>query len=398
MIKAAAGGTITLGDLTLDIPPGALADDTEITIRKVDPADLPDEFSDIDGDSAYELTPDGLEFSVPVTATLKLAGKPVQDDGSLVTGLPPLMITSENGDLELLDDLTINVDADTNRSEATGFLGHFSTVLIKHPIRIINGEKVEVELITITISGVPDSHPVEENNPFQATVKVSKNGEIGSNLQASYTSMPDSPVSGEYSQLELGIYDKPNLYSYDCIEAGSGTYRSEVDLSEVTPEFVVGFFRDLYGVPPEAFSPAELGASFKKRVVCTEPGGEPGGENTTFPDLSLDVVGNFDFQNVTCNLNYFSFSDPTYHIEIQNSTITISQGSTKDVAVGGIHVDGSFTATQTGGNGELIELYDGGHCSADPFSCTANYTYVTNAPGSNDPCEAFYIADFEPIF
>lgn len=62
------GGTITSSDgkLTLEIPAGALDEDTEITIRRINPEDLPPEFEGIEGERQYELGPEGLEFNIPI--------------------------------------------------------------------------------------------------------------------------------------------------------------------------------------------------------------------------------------------------------------------------------------------------------------------------------------------
>ena len=68
------GGEITSSDgiLTLDIPPGALDEDTELTIRQLNTSEIPPESNEIDVDSAYEFLPKGLEFNLTVAATVKL--------------------------------------------------------------------------------------------------------------------------------------------------------------------------------------------------------------------------------------------------------------------------------------------------------------------------------------
>jgi hypothetical protein len=392
-----AGGTITSKDglVKLVFPPGAVADDTPVTIALIDPTDLPLEFAEMAADSAYELSPSGIEFLMPITVTVKIPGKPVQGDGSLLSPLPPLMITSASGELEFLDDLTIHANADTNSLEATGQLGHFSNVMIKHPVRIDTEEQVEVEVITVKVAGVPDSHPVGFENPFTASVQVDHNAENEPELTGDYNSFPASPIANNHES-PLSIYGTPNPFPYVCTEPGTGTYRSTVVLIEEDGGIPLFLF---YSLPEGAvLPPAFLTAEFEKSVECTDPGVGNGGGGTTFPDLSLDVVGHFDFQSVACNLTFFDFNDFSYHITILGGTITITQGSTGDISVGTIDVNGNFTATQTGGMGQLIELYENGVCIADPFSCTAEYTYITTDPQTGDPCDVFYISDFEPIF
>ena len=59
IIRADEGGSLTSADgaLTLEIPPGALAEDTRISIREVDPDDLPDEIAGVGEGMGYELEP-----------------------------------------------------------------------------------------------------------------------------------------------------------------------------------------------------------------------------------------------------------------------------------------------------------------------------------------------------
>ena len=69
-----AGGTVNLGQLTLTIPPGALTREVEIGIEILPPStDVPDGFESSD---IYRLTPEGLEFAVPVTADVDVSASP----------------------------------------------------------------------------------------------------------------------------------------------------------------------------------------------------------------------------------------------------------------------------------------------------------------------------------
>ncbi|MGD8860451.1 MAG: hypothetical protein PVI30_10610 [Myxococcales bacterium] len=73
-VVATEGGTVQSADgrLTLEIPPGALAEDTTITITPVDVASLSDHLvSDRPGTVAYRLEPAGLQFDAPVLVDLR---------------------------------------------------------------------------------------------------------------------------------------------------------------------------------------------------------------------------------------------------------------------------------------------------------------------------------------
>ena len=81
------GAEITSSDgrLTLTFPPGALTEETTISIRRLNDdeiSSLPD-LEDFETQSAYELLPDGLEFDVPVVVSFLLDDPPLQVDGSM---------------------------------------------------------------------------------------------------------------------------------------------------------------------------------------------------------------------------------------------------------------------------------------------------------------------------
>jgi len=227
------GGTITSrdGKLTLTFPPDALSEDTEVTIREIDPDDLPPEFDGVDADSAYQLEPDGLEFAVPVTATLMLDEDPVQDDGGLQTEAV-LLLTSSDGELEVLENLSQEVDGDAEMTTVSGELGHFSPLVDSHLG------------ITILVSGVPDSLPVKDT--FDALVEVVKPDFLdeirivpdpGTN---EYTDLSVSPIIGltvpfgESKELPFIVNNNAQilegLFTYICDFVGTGKYVGEVDI------------------------------------------------------------------------------------------------------------------------------------------------------------------------
>jgi hypothetical protein len=80
-----AGGTVTLGGITVDVPPGAVATATEITIRRIDPdtvESLPSGFGAVGPTVA--LLPHGLTFDVPVTVTLEAGPAPAESVRSVL--------------------------------------------------------------------------------------------------------------------------------------------------------------------------------------------------------------------------------------------------------------------------------------------------------------------------
>jgi len=78
MIDAEKGGKVSYESVAVDIPAGALAKDTEITVAAVDGSKLPDPKLLV-GD-VYDLGPDGTKFLKPVTLTFDLGGAEFTDD------------------------------------------------------------------------------------------------------------------------------------------------------------------------------------------------------------------------------------------------------------------------------------------------------------------------------
>jgi len=76
LVPAEEGGTVTSddGNLTLEIPAGALDSDTEIAVSYAESEELPESLREIEGAGpGYHLQPDGLTFNDPVTVSLDLA-------------------------------------------------------------------------------------------------------------------------------------------------------------------------------------------------------------------------------------------------------------------------------------------------------------------------------------
>jgi hypothetical protein len=91
-ITASAGGSLSTGSgrVTLSIPPGALGTDTEIQLAVLPKA------ADTLG-NIYDLAPDGLSFTAPVTLTLAF-------DGDRGDKLRPVLATDSGGGWTALTD------------------------------------------------------------------------------------------------------------------------------------------------------------------------------------------------------------------------------------------------------------------------------------------------------
>ncbi|NGP89999.1 InlB B-repeat-containing protein [Fodinibius halophilus] len=168
------GGKITSGDgnLTLTFPKGALSATETITIAPMDEQDLGDEFSELIDSlgigTAYDLGPDGLQFDEPVTASIASDQSTALNDSTLQLSLG-LMMTSSNGQAELLDSLRVEPVGDgTGEMQISGELSHFSTFAVTNTD--------ESGLATASVTGIPNKLEVgtETNLTIQADVSFLK--------------------------------------------------------------------------------------------------------------------------------------------------------------------------------------------------------------------------------
>ena len=110
------GGVVNGNGITLEIPPGALEETIEITVR--DTLNVPVPEGLIMVGRAFDLDPDGTEFAQPVVVRLDLS------TASLVTGSPELYQSSDGQTFELVADSAF----DPAFKLLTGTIRHFSFV------------------------------------------------------------------------------------------------------------------------------------------------------------------------------------------------------------------------------------------------------------------------------
>lgn len=178
------GGTITSSDgrLTWEIPPGALDEDTEITIIRLR---VPgDEDVDLLG---YEFLPDGLEFFVPARVMVdveEIVG--IFGEDEILFAKLPIIITTEGEEVVTLDNLTLNVDSDTGSVVLSGDKDHFSRVVIGSNVMLLG-----------SIEGVPFQNPANSPLPVNGEIKVLIANDLQNNegfLSISYMDKSIPPV------------------------------------------------------------------------------------------------------------------------------------------------------------------------------------------------------------
>lgn len=115
-VSAATGGTVEGPGVKLDIPPGALSEDTTISVTVKSKAGIPGQ--DTVASSVFEMGPDGLQFSQPVTVRLDFdASNPPADSTAQIAVL-------EGSTWRALGDSAVS------GSSVTATTTHFSTFAV----------------------------------------------------------------------------------------------------------------------------------------------------------------------------------------------------------------------------------------------------------------------------
>ena len=119
------------GRLTVQVPEGAAADGVEVTIALIEDGDLPAELRDSDefGVVGYELSPDGAEFSEPLTVTFRLDPAELGLDlpkGGVPLGL--LLTRDAAGEFESLEGAVLS--REDGLVVGRGTMSHFSASFI----------------------------------------------------------------------------------------------------------------------------------------------------------------------------------------------------------------------------------------------------------------------------
>jgi hypothetical protein len=162
-----AGTTVRSEDgrLTVQVPEGAAPDGVEVEIALIEDDDLPAELRDIEGlgVAGYELSPDGAEFSEPLTVTFRL--DPAELGLDLLEGAVPLglLLTRDAaGEFEGLEDAVLS--REDGLVVARGAMSHFSpsfvvwseteaVALTPDSVDLAVGETVEVEVLAALKGG-----------------------------------------------------------------------------------------------------------------------------------------------------------------------------------------------------------------------------------------------------
>jgi len=221
------GGTIESkdGKIILEIPAGALTEDTEITVER---------FEDLEGNSGlvlFEFLPDGLEFLIPATLKIDISDTVNTENGAIEFSEFPILITQNlnKDDLEVLENLELNIDGNTGEAFVSADLTHFT--------KGVSGGEAGV---TGVINGVPLMHPANTSFPtVEVSITSNRPDEIGSSLAdiafIKYNDSSTSPVIYEggdsLSLRPIPKKDATQVYSipYSCGPVGTGKFVATLD-------------------------------------------------------------------------------------------------------------------------------------------------------------------------
>lgn len=110
LIKADVGGVVSCGRFQVEIPAGALSEDTEINIIKPDPELV-----------MCELEPHGIQFNKPVTLRIDYSGTVAADGDGSMAALGVYWFNEDTGTWEL-----VGKDIDSGADIMEAQLEHFS--------------------------------------------------------------------------------------------------------------------------------------------------------------------------------------------------------------------------------------------------------------------------------
>lgn len=175
-----AGG----GDLTLDVPEGALEEDVELSITSVEPSELPE--GAVEG-TAFDFGPDGQEFAEPLLLTVHYDETLVVDEANLA-----IHLLSE-GTWEKVPSIVNTVDdvitAEITHFSVYGAVSSLASVeVMVDPQPVPEGEEIEHE---VWVRNITSSTTLDPGN---FTVEFSLTGEV--DLKGYSTGLCDLTESG----------------------------------------------------------------------------------------------------------------------------------------------------------------------------------------------------------
>jgi hypothetical protein len=201
---------------------------------------LPEELAGETVDRAYELSPEGLQFNIPINVSYLTDQNPNDEEGNIRVTLS-LLLTTDGDEFVMLDDLETIVDADDNTVTETGTLDHFSSIFVELEKDFFS---VDPGISFVEIAGVPDKVVINQIFNVLMTLSILEqhplfgNRSSRSDLSAVYTdeSIPRI-IPDNITIMEIINAPAPNIlfltanFDYICESSvpTTGTYQTDIN-------------------------------------------------------------------------------------------------------------------------------------------------------------------------
>ncbi|MDX1747972.1 MAG: hypothetical protein R3324_18730, partial [Halobacteriales archaeon] len=224
LITASEGGSIGLpdGSVRLDIPPGALPEDTDISVAEVAESEYPEGLERIEQVRAvYRFEPDGLAFEEPAIATFQA---PLPDDET--ARIPAMFVlTRSSNTWEQAFILGAKTDLSSGRQSMKVELEHFSYVTIFDGAIVLSLTPRQV----VTTPGSTWTATAElVNEAWNPDLPLDSyaQGPLLDSEAATWSSSGVVEGSGETDLGGSGITNRPleTSFGFSCDDEGRGTY------------------------------------------------------------------------------------------------------------------------------------------------------------------------------
>jgi hypothetical protein len=139
LVDAELGGVVESEDgrFRLEIPPGALAHDTEISATLIPQGEWPADVAELQpAADVYDLQPDGLRFSAPVRLVQEF-----EHDHDTAFPLLFGVSRSTDGELSMMDDSWTRYDVASGTATFTAELHHFSTAIARYTFKKLDASQ-----------------------------------------------------------------------------------------------------------------------------------------------------------------------------------------------------------------------------------------------------------------
>jgi hypothetical protein len=268
-VVAAAGGSLASSDgaLSMTVPAGALAADTDISVTPLAEVQFPAAVRDLPGELlAYDLQPDGTMFSTPVEVAFEIDDAVTNASGSAEIAAAFLISESE-GMVESMTDVVLAQDAaDPTKATLTGGLSHFSRAVFASPS------------LTFKI-GAPDEARVDE--PFDVTFTLDLTGLTDPTFTAFTTfleNLSDGPVAPEPQSVFRQDFPTQATVSvvtnsYVCSDAGEGEVRVKLEFAAPPLVALIQLAKDVEcTVPPPPLETTLIPNLYRAKRLLPVPG------------------------------------------------------------------------------------------------------------------------------